>query len=79
MQLVAVAGDPGRDPRKHVVSIVYAVSVDPEAQVRAADDAASADWYDLQAIDRDDMAFDHGKILSSFLAKREKHRLGTRQ
>jgi len=41
-ELIAVAGDPARDPRKHIVSIVYSVEVDSAANVVAADDAASA-------------------------------------
>ena len=28
-ELICVAGDPNRDPRKHVVSIVYSVEVNP--------------------------------------------------
>ena len=46
-ELICVAGKPDRDPRKHVISIVYSVEVDPTAQVQAADDAATAKWYDL--------------------------------
>ena len=46
-KLVTVAGAPDRDPRKHNISIVYHVSVDPSASIKAADDAASADWHDI--------------------------------
>ena len=66
-----MAGDPDRDPRGHNVSIVYSVMVDPEAQVAAGDDAASAKWYDLDAVSSDqsthEFAFDHKKILKEFL------------
>ena len=30
-ELITVAGDPSRDPRGHVISIVYALAVDPNA------------------------------------------------
>ena len=40
--LVTVAGKPGRDPRKHVISIFYKIEVDPTAQPEAGDDAAAA-------------------------------------
>ena len=30
-ELICVAGEPDRDPRKHVISIVFSVMVDPEA------------------------------------------------
>lgn len=46
-KLVCVAGKPDRDPRSHIVSIVYHVEVDPEHKVKAGDDAATAKWYDL--------------------------------
>ena len=45
--LVTVAGAPERDPRKHIISIVYAVDIEDEAIVAAADDAATADWYQI--------------------------------
>ena len=70
-QLICVAGKPDRDPRKHVVSIVYHVSVDPEKDVTAGDDAASAKWYPLKKVeDEFEMAFDHKEILHTFLKKR---------
>ena len=28
-ELICVAGEPDRDPRKHIISIVYSVKVDP--------------------------------------------------
>ena len=49
-ELICVAGEPDRDPRKHVISIVYSVMVDPAAQVAAGDDAATATWYDLSTV-----------------------------
>ena len=46
-KLVTVAGAPDRDPRKHNVSIVYHVSVNPKDTIEAGDDAASAQWHDI--------------------------------
>lgn len=63
-ELITVAGAPDRDPRKHVVSIVYHVKVNPDHEVKAADDAATAKWYDLTQVQKEfDMAFDHKSIL----------------
>ena len=45
--LLTVHGEPGRDPRYHMISIFYLVSADADAVPTAMDDAASADWYDL--------------------------------
>jgi len=70
--LICVAGKPERDPRKHVVSIVYHVSVNPEDDVKAGDDAASAKWYDLEKVKNEyQMAFDHKDILLKFIAKKK--------
>ena len=46
-RLVAVAGKPGRDPRRHVVTILYRVDIEAEAEVKASDDAAKAKFYPL--------------------------------
>ena len=63
-ELICVAGEPDRDPRKHVISLVYSVEVDPSAQVAAGDDAATATWYDLSTVWTEfTFAFDHKKIL----------------
>lgn len=65
--LLCVRGDPSRDPRKHIVSIVYLVNVDPGAELSAGDDAADANWFDIdQLLDKPEMvAFDHREILLS--------------
>ena len=70
-ELITVAGSPDRDPRKHIVSIVYHVEVDPAAQIAAADDAASANWYGVKEVcEGFEMAFDHKMILQKFLQKK---------
>lgn len=69
--LLCVRGDPTRDPRKHIVSIVYHVIVDPDSEPVAGDDAAAASWYDLTELigKADEMvAFDHRAILTEFAA-----------
>jgi 8-oxo-dGTP diphosphatase len=48
VELVTVAGNPKRDPRKHIISIAYHVQLaDFTQEPKAGDDAASAKWYDL--------------------------------
>jgi 8-oxo-dGTP diphosphatase len=65
--LVGVYSDPGRDPRGHTVSIAYLARVSHFVP-RAGDDAAQAafiaDW------DRQELAFDHNKIVSDAMALR---------
>lgn len=64
-KLLCVRGDPERDPRKHIVSVVYLVDVDHDADLMAGDDAAAAGWYSLQELLElpDQVAFDHREIL----------------
>lgn len=65
VKLLTVRGAPDRDPRRHVVSIVYIVEVAPDAQPKAGDDAATAIFFPLSEIwkKRSSLAFDHGKII----------------
>eukprot|EP00831_Metopus_contortus_P002784 TRINITY_DN11031_c0_g2_i4.p2 TRINITY_DN11031_c0_g2~~TRINITY_DN11031_c0_g2_i4.p2 ORF type:complete len:117 (-),score=34.60 TRINITY_DN11031_c0_g2_i4:45-395(-) len=70
-ELVTVAGEPGRDPRKHIVSFVYKVEVDADAKAKAGDDAATAKFYPLREILQKDtsFAFDHFQIIHNYILK----------
>lgn len=55
-------GDPGRDPRTRVITIVYfALLASERLQVKAADDAANVGWFSVYELPS--LAFDHEKIL----------------
>jgi len=55
-------GDPGRDPRTRVITVVYFALLDSERlQVRAADDAVDVGWFSVYNLPS--LAFDHAKIL----------------
>jgi len=55
-------GDPGRDPREHVVTVAYYALVNLiEHPPRSDTDAAKAEWFSLE--DLPPLAFDHGEIL----------------
>lgn len=61
MQLAGVYSDVERDPRGRVITAAYtAMTSMPEAT--AADDAAAAQWWPLNALPL--LAFDHDKILT---------------
>ena len=70
-KLVDVRGDPQRDPRKHMVSIIYEVDVPDDAAFKAGDDAAAAQFYKIEDMMKEksatDFAFDHWEILQHFL------------
>ncbi|WP_224369255.1 NUDIX domain-containing protein [Hyalangium versicolor] len=57
--------DPKRDPRKHTMSTVYIGRAQGEPQ--GADDAAEARAFPVNALPPD-LCFDHGTILSDYLA-----------
>ena len=60
MQLVGIYSDVERDPRGRVITAAYAaMTTMPEAT--AADDAAAAQWWPLNALPK--LAFDHEIIL----------------
>lgn len=60
MKLVGIYSDVERDPRGRVITAAYtAMTTMPEA--KAADDAAAAKWWPLNALPQ--LAFDHDVIL----------------
>jgi len=61
LRLVGVYSDPKRDPRSHVVSVVYMGEV-KTANPKAGDDASDARWVKYWR--RAKLAFDHADILS---------------
>ena len=64
-RLVTVRGDPERDPRKHIVSILYRVTIPDEATRVAGDDAAAAEFHLLDDVDGAELAGDHGQMLEN--------------
>ena len=61
LEQVGAFGDPGRDPRGHTVSVVFAGVLEDRALVTGADDALEAAWH--SALEPPALAFDHNKIL----------------
>jgi 8-oxo-dGTP diphosphatase len=57
-------GDPGRDPRGWTVSVLFFCLVKANSvRPKAADDAAEARWFPLDALPP--LAFDHDKMLAA--------------
>src|ERR1700719_1536102 len=55
-------GDPRRDPRTRVITVVYFALLDSERlQVKPASDAADVGWFSVYNLPS--LAFDHAKIL----------------
>lgn len=60
-------GTIGRDPRGRTVSVVYMAVLDKAPAARAGDDAAEAEWFDLDKLP--DLAFDHTEIVRHLVAR----------
>jgi ADP-ribose pyrophosphatase YjhB (NUDIX family) len=58
---------PGRDPRGRVISYAFGAVLPAKAELTAGDDAEEAEWVHLHVLQKDQLAFDHGEILSSAL------------
>ena len=68
-KLLMVMGDADRDPRKHIVSIVYEIQVNEEQQPVAGDDAADARFWPINTLLSGEVEFagDHLTILKNWL------------
>jgi 8-oxo-dGTP diphosphatase len=67
--LLGVYSDPGRDPRGHTVSAVF-ICTPRGGELLAADDAAHAEAIPLADLSTLSYAFDHGRIIADYLARR---------
>jgi 8-oxo-dGTP diphosphatase len=62
--LLGVYSSPDRDPRGHVISIVFILDV-VGGQLKAGDDAKEAEFFDLNNLPK--LAFDHEKIIKDYM------------
>ncbi len=60
-------GKVGRDPRGRTVSVTYYGVADYTSKIEGADDAAKAQWFDINALPK--LAFDHDQVID--MAKRK--------
>lgn len=68
VDLLGVYSNPKRDPRFHVVSVVYICTSNKDPV--AADDAKSVKVISLNDLQDIDLVFDHNEIISHYLASR---------
>jgi 8-oxo-dGTP diphosphatase len=67
LEQVGAVGTPGRDPRGHTVTVLYAALLPPDKHVlRATGDARSAQWHALTKLP--ELAFDHSALLEAALS-----------
>jgi 8-oxo-dGTP diphosphatase len=63
--LRTVRSRPGRDPRGHVISLVYSVNIKGDPEPKGGDDATMAKWFELSSLP--DLAFDHADIIDEIM------------
>lgn len=67
LEILGVYSDPARDPRDHIMSIVFICLTIDELKGKAGDDASEIYWINLNELDTFDLAFDHKTILEDYL------------
>lgn len=65
IEILGVYSDPARDPRKHIMTVVF-VGIIIGGSGKAGDDAASIEWVELAGIEGQQIAFDHSTILRDY-------------
>ncbi len=67
-RLFNVYSDPNRDPRGHMMTIVYLCSImEGSPNILGGDDAKIAKFFDIEEIKKINLAFDHNKIINDYL------------
>jgi 8-oxo-dGTP diphosphatase len=67
LEILGVYSDPSRDPRDHIMSIVFICLIIDDVKEKAGDDAAEIFWINLDKLNTFDLAFDHKIILEDYL------------
>ncbi len=64
MEQIKAFGKPGRDPRGHTVSISFLSRIYCEEDLKPADDAKDARWFNIEKVIDMKLAFDHDEIIN---------------
>lgn len=68
IDIVGIYSDPNRDPRGHIVTVVYLLDI-IGGELKGSDDAADAKYFDIN--DLPDLSFDHNIVLKDVIRKVE--------
>ena len=73
IDILGVYSDPKRDPRGHILSVVFVGTI-LSGQPKAGDDSQEIEWVELDALQTKQLAFDHQQILSDYVEWRNSGR-----
>lgn len=65
IDILGVYSDPGRDPRGHILSIVFVGTI-LSGEAKAGDDSQDIEWVNLGELEKKKLAFDHGRIIADY-------------
>lgn len=66
LHFIKTFSDKDRDPRERVISNLYYTIIDRNKNMPIGkDDAWKADWYDLNSLNTDELAFDHWLLITA--------------
>ena len=63
-KLIGVFSDPNRDPRGHIITVVYNLDIN-SGELKSGDDASDAKFFDVNQLP--ELSFDHDKIIKNAL------------
>ena len=66
IEILGVYSDPRRDPRKHVMSVVF-IGIITGGTETPGDDAQGIEWKELGELDASELAFDHMRIIRDYV------------
>jgi ADP-ribose pyrophosphatase YjhB (NUDIX family) len=73
IDILGVYSDPGRDPRGHILSIVFVGTI-LSGEPKAGDDSQDIEWVNLGELEKKKLAFDHGRIIADYIEWRNSSR-----
>jgi len=65
IDILGVYSDPGRDPRGHILSIVFVGTI-LSGEPKAGDDSQDVEWVNLGELEKKKLAFDHSRIITDY-------------
>ena len=68
IDIVGIYSDPNRDPRGHIITVVYLLDI-IGGELKGNDDAAEAKYFDIN--DLPELSFDHNIVLKDVMRKVE--------